>query len=286
MGRGSDPSCHWPSSPSWCRPSWAGRTSRSSRAAAIGPRRPIAASRALDRPTERTVETLRRYDLERDYRRDVNEALLRIEKFAQQRAEPELVYALAELSWIEGKRLDRWRKPQALDRYLDAAAYAYDFLFDPDPVLAQGRKPADPRYRQAMEIYNAGVDHLIRAAMTRGEIQPQNGEVISVQVPRRRAEAPVRPRTNRPGSPRDVHKLLLATDFEVSGLNRDYHQYGLGVPLIAVRETRRPEGPARARRAVLPRRDGLPADGLPRPHLAAARPRTSTARSRGSARSC
>ena len=99
----------------------------------------------LDRPTERTVETLRRYNLEREYRRDVNAALLRIEKFAQQRPEPELVYALAELSWIEGKRLERWRKAQALDRYLDAAAYAFDFLFDPDPVLAQGRKPADPR---------------------------------------------------------------------------------------------------------------------------------------------
>src|SRR4051794_39998663 len=77
---------------------------------------------ALDRPTERTLETLKRYDLEREYRRDVNSALLRIEKFAQRRPEAELVYALAELSWIEGRRLDRWRKPQALDRYLDAAA--------------------------------------------------------------------------------------------------------------------------------------------------------------------
>ena len=63
------------------------------------------------------------------------------------------MYALAELSWIEGRRLDRWRKPQAIDRYLDAAAYAYDYLFDTNPVLAQGRGPSDPRYRQAMEIY-------------------------------------------------------------------------------------------------------------------------------------
>ena len=167
-------------SPSWCRPSWAGRTSRSSRAAAIGPRRPIAAWRALDRPTERTVETLKRYDLEREYRRDVNEALLRIEKFAQQRAEPELVYALAELSWIEGKRLERWRKPQAIDRYLDAAAYAYDFLFGDDPVLAQGRKPADPRFRQAMELYNAGARPPDPRGDDRGaRSSPENGQVIS-----------------------------------------------------------------------------------------------------------
>ena len=64
---------------------------------------------------------------------DVNAALQHLEKFAQRRAEPELVYALAELSWIEGKRLDRWRKPQAIDRFLDAAAYAHDYLFDTSP---------------------------------------------------------------------------------------------------------------------------------------------------------
>ena len=200
---------------------------------------------SLDRPTERTVETLRRYNLEREYRRDVNSALMRIEKFAQQRAEPELVYALAELSWIEGKRLDRWRKPQALDRYLDAAAYAWDFLFADDAVLAEGRRPADPRYREAMELYNAGLDQLIRAAMTQGQIQPQNGEAISFKF-HGREERLRFVMGKSPWTGSDVTKILLASDFEVSGLNRDFNQYGLGVPLIAVRETGRPSRPSRA----------------------------------------
>ena len=43
--------------------------------------------------------------------------------------------------------------------------------------------------------------------------------------------------TDSPWSPADIHKLLLASDFEVSGINRGHSQYGLGVPLIAVRET-------------------------------------------------
>ncbi len=195
----------------------------------------------LDRPTERTVETLRRYNLHSLYFRrfrapDVNQVLLRLEKFAQQRAEPEVVYALAELSWIEGKRLDRHREPQAIDRYLDAAAYAYDFLFDEDPVLAQGRKPADPRYRQAMDLYNAGVDHFIRAAMTRGEIRPEGGKVIAFKFHgvERKLQFLIQ---ESAWQPPDVHKLLMATDFEVIGLNKDYHQYGVGVPLIAIRET-------------------------------------------------
>jgi pimeloyl-ACP methyl ester carboxylesterase len=190
----------------------------------------------IDRPGERTLETLRRFDLDKEYRHDVNAALLHLEKFAQRRAEAELVYALAELSWIEAKRLDRWRKPQAIDRFLDAAAYAHDYLFDPDPDLAGVRVQSDPRFVAACEIYNAGVDRLIRAAATKGQIQPQNGEVIPFKIHGREQSLRIVLRQS-PWSPSDVHKVLLASDFEVLGLNKDLYQYGLGVPLIAVRET-------------------------------------------------
>ena len=171
----------------------------------------------------------------------MNACLLHLEKYAQKRAEAELVYALAELSWIEAKRLDHRRKPQAIDRFLDAAAYAYDYLFDDDPVLAEGRGPSDPRFRLAMEIYNAGVDRLIRAAQTKGQIQPQNGEAIPFKVHGREQSLRIVLKDS-PWSPADVHKILLASDFEVSGINRDLSQYGLGVPLIAVRETGNKKG--------------------------------------------
>ena len=195
----------------------------------------------IDRPSERTLETLRRYDLYNEYRRDVNACLLHLEKYAQKRPEAELVYALAELSWIEAKRLDHRRKPQAIDRFLDAAAYAYDYLFDDDPVLGRRAGPSDPRFRLAMEIYNAGVDRLIRAAQTKGQIQPQNGEAIPFKVHGREQSLRIVLKDS-PWGPTDIHKLLLASDFEVSGINRDLSQYGLGVPLIAVRETENKKG--------------------------------------------
>ena len=225
----------------------------------------------LDRPSDRTLETLRRYDLDKEYRRDVNAALQHLEKYAQHRAEPELVYALAELSWIEGKRLDRWRKPQAIDRFLDAAAYAHDYLFDNDPSWPTAAGRSDPRFRLACEIYNAGVDRLIRAAQTKGQIQLQNGEAIPFKVHGREQSLRI-VLQDSPWNPADIHKILLASDFEVSGLNQDLYQYGLGVPLIAVRETEHQEGRAPAAGAVLSRRDGLPADGVPRAELAAQRP--------------
>jgi pimeloyl-ACP methyl ester carboxylesterase len=190
----------------------------------------------IDRPSERTLETLRRYAVYNEYRRDVNACLLHLEKYAQKRPEAELVYALAELSWIEAKRLDHRRKPQAIDRFLDAAAYAYDYLFEDNPVLVQGRGPTDPRYQLAMGIYNAGVDRLIRAAQTKGQIEPQNGEAIPFKVHGREQSLRIVIKDS-PWNPADIHKLLLSSDFEVSGINRHHAQYGLGVPLIAVRET-------------------------------------------------
>jgi pimeloyl-ACP methyl ester carboxylesterase len=195
----------------------------------------------IDRPSERTQETLRRYGLTNEYRRDVNDCLLHLQKYAQKRAEAELVYALAELSWIEAKRLDHRRKPEAIDRYLDASAYAYHYLFDNDPVLQEGRVPSDPRFRLAMELYNAGIDRLIRAAQTKGQILPQNGQAIPFKFHGREQSLRMVLRDS-PWSPADVHKILLASDFEVTGINRDLSQYGLGVPLIAVHETGNKQG--------------------------------------------
>src|SRR3954451_20957377 len=76
---------------------------------------------SLTRPSERTVETLKRYDLEARLRRDPDGAMAALENAARRTLDPELVFALAELSWIEGqalesRRLARRRQASALDR--------------------------------------------------------------------------------------------------------------------------------------------------------------------------
>lgn len=185
----------------------------------------------IDRPSPRTVETLRRYDLETRYRKDVNGALLSLEKIARARPDAELVYALAELSWLDGCKQDRWRRAQGLDRYLDAVGYAHDYLFDPE--LADGRAPSDPRYRLACEIYNAGLERIIRAAQAKDPIDPQG--IIRLKMGDREQVLQVALRDS-PWSPADIHKIMFASDFEVGGLASSRNQYGLGVPLIAVRE--------------------------------------------------
>lgn len=186
----------------------------------------------LDRPTERTIETLKRYDLNQRYRSDSAAALQRLEAYARNAPDADAVFALSELSWVEARYNDRKRRPIALDCYLDTVAYAYDFLFDPD--LAAGRDPADPRFRQAMNLYNGGLDHIIRAAKAKGPIEP--GGTILLRDHGRE----MRLRVNLERSPwraEDINELLLASDYQVSGLPTKTYHFGLGVPLIGLRKS-------------------------------------------------
>src|SRR5262245_40867089 len=58
----------------------------------------------LDKPGERTIETLKRFDLADRYRQDPEVALNKLELHARRGPDPDLVYALAELSYLEGKK--------------------------------------------------------------------------------------------------------------------------------------------------------------------------------------
>lgn len=192
----------------------------------------------LDRPSERTAETLKRLDVERTFRRDPERALRDLEQFARERPEADVVYALAELSWIEsrraeGRRFDRRRGAAALRHYIDTVAFAYDYLFDPE--LAPGRRPTDPRYRLACELYNGALDRLIRAAMTQGRLQP--GDTIEVMIHGSKLALKLRLDPRSPWKGGDVDELLLASDFELTGLESRSREFGIGVPLIGVRRS-------------------------------------------------
>lgn len=214
----------------------------------------------LEKPSRRTVETLERHDLERRFRKDPANALILLERKARESPDPDIVYALAELSWLEGKRLDRKRRDEALDCFVDTVAYAFDYLFDPD--LASGRNPSDPRYRFAFDLYNGGLDRLIRAAQSHGKVEPGGAIVLKIHG----KELSLRVRLeNSPWKADDVDELLLASDFEVSGLSSQTYQYGLGVPLIAVRSGEKTQ-PAEPATGFLPPLIAFPLTAFLRPN--------------------
>ena len=196
----------------------------------------------LDRPSDRTTETLKRYALDVKYRRDPADVIARLDLQARAAPEPDIVYALAELCWVESKRLERRHKGESIDRTLDVLSYAHDYLFGPE--LAHARQPSDPRYRLACDLYNGSLDRLLREAQSNGGKIEAGGE-FSLKAKAREQVFKVSIH-NSPWSPDDVDQVILASTFEVSGLPTINYQYGLGVPLIAVRRSEKSvEGPER-----------------------------------------
>ncbi len=187
----------------------------------------------LDRPSDRTVETLKRYALEAKYRRDPAVAIATLDQQAKVNPEPDLIYALAELSWVESKKHERRHRPEITDRLIDVLSYSHDYLFGPE--LANARQPSDPRYRLACDLYNGALDRLLREALTSGTKIEAGGE-FSLKAKGREQVFKVALRDS-PWSPEDVDQIILASAFEVSGLPTMNYQYGLGVPLIAVRRS-------------------------------------------------
>jgi len=197
-----------------------------------------------DRASERTLDTLKRHDLQREYKKDPSHAIMRLERRAQElvregRLDAEIVYALAELSLVEGRRLERWRRTATLDPYIDAVSYAHDYLFDPE--LRDGRGPSDPRFRLACEIYKAALERILHEvqASKDGRIEPDATIHLKVNGKEQIFDVVLR---DSPWKASDVQKIILASDYEISGLNTPVYRYGVGVPLIGVRITETKKG--------------------------------------------
>ncbi len=223
---------------------------------------------SIDRPSERTVETLKRYDLDERYRKDPDSTLASLGRIARQNPEGEVVYALAELSWIEGRKADSRRFPArrgraSLEYYVETVAYAYDYLFD--PLLANGRRTIDPRYRLACDLYNASLDRLLRAAKMQDKLQP--GGAIHLKLGTTEHVFNLVLQEQSPWRTEDVHELLLSSDFEVSGLDSRSREFGLGVPMIGVRRADQSSTPeSKAQDRFFPPEMAFPLTAVLRPN--------------------
>ena len=83
-----------------------------------------------------------------------------------------------------------------------------------------------------MELYNGGLERLIRAARLDRQIAPDRTIPLKVHGGELLLRVALR---DSPWTINDLDKILLASDFEVSGLPTQSYQFGLGVPLIGVR---------------------------------------------------
>jgi pimeloyl-ACP methyl ester carboxylesterase len=182
----------------------------------------------------RTLQTLRRWDLDQLYDRSPTDAHSRLQAVTLATPEPELVFALAETSYLLGRRAEKRAPAEACAFYYLCAGYAYHYLFPvQDRPDAASPLVFDPRFRLACDLYNAGLAKCIRAAQKDGQLDPR--QHLRLHTPDGQGCLLSVVHHGFAWRPEEFGPFLFCADYEVVGLANHYRGYGLGVPLIGTR---------------------------------------------------
>lgn len=208
------------------------------------PRNPLAASLAFGsrngpRPTARTQQLLRRYDLLKPYEKDRDKAVAQLHESIVAEPTDEKIYSYAEIAYLAGKQAEEKKlESHALDMYGAAVGHAYLYLFD--PRFDGERNPFDPQYRRACDLYNTSLEAALRILNKQGKLRPGQTQTVKTGGQEWNVKIVVRGRWHAD----DFEKFEFASGYELKGLTNSYHTYGLGVPLIAIRKQHADEDPA------------------------------------------
>ncbi|MFN9878788.1 MAG: esterase/lipase family protein, partial [Planctomycetota bacterium] len=159
------------------------------------------------------------------------ETLVKLQAYAARKPSLELQHALAEIAFQEGEwasKLGQTEKAQEM--YATALVSSYQFLFDQQLDLA--RNAYDPQFRSISDIYNRSLEEVVRRLIKQEQFRV--GQVVELRT----LDRTVRFSIEHPGlwNEEDVERYEIARDYQATGVNNQYHTYGLGVPLIAVRK--------------------------------------------------
>jgi pimeloyl-ACP methyl ester carboxylesterase len=172
-----------------------------------------------DRLSTPTRNVLLEHGLLGEFDQDPVGTLARLHKaMVAEDADFEDLFALAELSFRQAQ------STHDLTRYLEAAVYAYAFLF----AEGYGQSPSrfDPRLRMAADLYNRALT-LALANPDGSEVTPRSGRfALSFGV----LDIDMDQEALRVGAYL-FDRFTPVADLEVEGLNMRYRRAGLGAPL-------------------------------------------------------
>jgi len=174
-----------------------------------------------NQPSQATRVVLTRRGLVRYWDEHPEEALAWLHAVAvSPSGETADLFALAELSFLQGERTgDR-------SRYRAASLYAWAFLFPDDP--ARRPEPFDPRLRMAADLYNTALTQGFQAP-DRSRVDLRSGRY---SLPWGTLEVSLDEEDLRWGD-RRLEDFVAVAEFGIEGLENRYRRAGIGAPLAA-----------------------------------------------------
>jgi len=208
------------------------------------PRNPLAdqlqlLSRSGPKPTDRTLQVLRQNGLEATYLKNRNQGLLELQQSIDAEPTADKALAFAELAYIAGKNASgMMNEAAAFDMYGASVAHAYAYLFD--PRFEQTRNAYDPEFRHACDLYNNALEGALRIIDHQGNLKP--GHKVAIESCGQHIVIDIQIKGSWHED--DFARFEFVSDYEVQGLNNRHQTFGLGVPLIAIRNQHPDETPA------------------------------------------
>jgi pimeloyl-ACP methyl ester carboxylesterase len=212
------------------------------------PKNPLASSlklvsRSGPKPSKRTKQLLRRFNLADLWSGDRRELLKQLEEIQQREPDREKEYALAEIAYVSAKEAEAlpemFRRGEAIEFYGTSLVHAYRYFFDYQDELPLNAY--DPQFRGASDLYNQSLEGLLRLVRQDGALLPGTTRTIHTASQTCSFEIVLH---SAGWHEEDFDHVEFVSDYRVQGLRNHYHNYGLGVPLIAIRKPHEEEDPA------------------------------------------
>jgi len=170
---------------------------------------------------------LHRYNLEEMVSNDPHGAMRFLHETAVRDDRRDILFCLAELSYLDGERLAGSASPGAADSFLQSAVFAYLYL------LGEGGEPPptayDIRFREACDLYNRALGRAFPETGS-GSLEFRSG---SRELPVGTLNITLKPETLA-WKLEKIEAFLPADAFDIHGFTVRNRTPGMGLPLIAL----------------------------------------------------
>lgn len=182
------------------------------------------------RPSPRTQQLLRKYNLLGQLKGDRGALIAQIDDLKTPATCSEHHYAMAELAYLGATQAKDRDPDRATELYGTALLNAHDYLFTSEGACQPNAY--DPQFRGACDLYNQSLEGLLRLVAADGQLRP--GDRRTLKTAHHLCSFDIVMRSTG-WHAEDLDRVAFVSDFRINGLRNHYHTYGLGVPLIAVR---------------------------------------------------
>ncbi len=189
-------------------------------------------------PSARTMLMLRQYDLVDGLKEDPCQLVAELREIFNREPTADKLYSLAELAYISGRKTELTHPHKALELYGATLLHSYMYLFD--DRFADLRNPYDPEFRGACDLYNSALESALRIIKKDGGLKPGMTHLIKAASHSMNMTIVL---GGEGWQADDFERFEFVSDYQVTGLKNQFHTYGLGVPLIAVRRNHARQNP-------------------------------------------